>query len=512
MLRSVAADERLIRTPRTFFTWSLTTGITGDGHPEKAETKAPLKALEFIEKFEEPAVFVLRDFHIYFGGQGRQPDFQVLRKVRDVIPTLKLGARPKNVVFLSPSLVLPEDLQKDITIVDFELPSYEEIRGVLKGMIAANRKSGRIVIDLEPDEEERLAKAALGLTLQEAENAFALAMVQDGRLDIGDVDVILEEKRQIIKKTEILEFVKSELDMNDIGGLENLKRWLRKRNKSWLGAAQRYSLLPPKGVLITGVPGCGKSLTAKCISSMWQLPLLRLDMGNVFSGIVGSSEENMRKAIKTAEAISPSILWIDEIEKGFSGTGSGGDSGTATRVFGTFLTWMQEKSNPVFVVATANNISSLPAEFLRKGRFDEIFFVDLPTLRERTDIFELHMRKRLTDPDVMGLFKLTDEVFAELAELSEGYTGAEIEHIVISALFEAFSEDRSIRRDDFEKSIVNTVPLSVTQAEQIRAIREWANVRAVAATLQEDRVEYARKVEGDEDDIRSTRGGRTIDF
>lgn len=281
-LRSVAEDERLIRTPRNFFTWSLTTGMSGDGSSVKEETKAPLKALEFIEKFEEPVVFVLKDLHVYFGGQGRPPDLQVLRKVRDIIPTLKRSPRPKNVVLLSPTLVLPNDLQKDITIVDFDLPSYEEIRDVLSSMIAANRRSGRIVIDLEPDEEERLAKAALGLTLQEAENAFALAMVRDGRLDIEDVDVVLEEKRQIIKKTEILEFVKSELDMGDVGGLENLKRWLRKRNRSWLGAAQRYSLPAPKGVLITGVPGCGKSLTAKCISSMWQLPLLRLDMGNVF--------------------------------------------------------------------------------------------------------------------------------------------------------------------------------------------------------------------------------------
>lgn len=516
-LRSVAEDERLIRTPRTLFAWSLTTGMSGDGYSGKEETRAPLKALEFIEKFEEPALFVLKDFHIYFGGQGRLPDFQVLRKVRDLIPTLKHSPRPKNVVFLSPTLVLPHDLQKDVTIVDFDLPSYEEISEVLGGMIAANRRSGRIVIDLDRDEEDRLAKAALGLTLQEAENAFALAMVRDGRLDINDVDVILEEKRQIIKKTEILEFVKSDLDMDDVGGLENLKRWLRKRNNSWLGAAQRYSLPPPKGVLITGVPGCGKSLTAKCVSSMWQLPLLRLDMGNVFSGIVGSSEENMRKAIKTAEAISPSILWIDEIEKGFSGTGSGGDSGTATRVFGTFLTWMQEKSEPVFVVATANNIDSLPAEFLRKGRFDEIFFADLPTLRERKDIFELHIQKRLKDVGVIGGFELTDEVLEELAKLSEGYTGAEIEQAVISALFEAFSEDRSIRREDFEKAIVNTVPLSVTQAEQIRTIREWANVRAVAATPHEDRVEYVeytntKKAEGGEDDIRAARGGRTIDF
>jgi ATP-dependent 26S proteasome regulatory subunit len=513
VIRSVAEDERLIKTPRKFFTWSLTDGVSGDGFPGKAETKAPLKALEFIEKYEEPALFVLKDFHIYFGGQGRLPDFQVMRKVRDVIPALKVSSRPKNMIFISPSLVLPEELQKDVTIVDFELPSYEEIRGVLRGMIEANRRSDRIIIELEPEGEERLAKAALGLTLQEAENAFALAMVRNGRLEAGDVDVILEEKRQVIKKTEILEFVKSDLDMDDVGGLENLKRWLRKRNNSWLGAAQRYSLPPPKGVLITGVPGCGKSLTAKCISSMWQMPLLRLDMGSVFSGIVGSSEENMRKAISTAEAISPSILWIDEIEKGFGGgVGSGGDSGTATRVFGTFLTWMQEKSNPVFVVATANTISSLPAEFLRKGRFDEIFFVDLPTLLERKDIFELHMRKRLKDPAVSGAFDLTDEVLTALAELSEGYTGAEIEQVVVSALFEAFSEDRSIRREDFERAIGNTVPLSVTQAEQIKAIREWANVRAVAATPHEDRLEYAREAEGSEDDVRSTRGGRTIDF
>lgn len=510
-IRAVAENETLIRTPRVVFTWSLTTGITGNGQPGKEETKAPLKALEFIEKFEDPAVFVLKDFHIYFGGQGRLPDFQVIRKIRDVLPLLQESPRPKNVVLLSPSLVLPNDLQKDITVIDFDLPSFEEIKDVLDEMIFANRRSGRIVMDLTPDEEERLARAALGLTLQEAENAFARAMVQGGRLDISDLEVILEEKRQIIKKTEILEFVKSDLNIDDVGGLENLKRWLKKRNNSWLDSAQRYNLPAPKGVLITGVPGCGKSLTAKCVSSMWQLPLLRLDVGKIFSGVVGSSEENMRTAIKTAEAIAPSILWIDEIEKGFGGTG--GDSGTSTRVFGTFLTWMQEKMRPVFVIATANNIDSLPAELLRKGRFDEIFFVDLPTLRERMDIFRLHMEKRLVDLDVVGGFELTDEVLEMLAETSEGFTGAEIEHVVISALFEAFAEDRSIRLDDFVKAIQNTVPLSVTQAEQIRGIRDWANVRAVAATRQEDRVEYSNgETEGAEYDIRATRGGRTVDF
>jgi SpoVK/Ycf46/Vps4 family AAA+-type ATPase len=512
-IRSVAVNEALIKTARTVFTWSSTTGMVGGGQPERVETRAPLKALEIIERFQGPAVFVLKDFHVYFGGQGRAPEFQVIRKIRDLIPVLKQSPRPKNVVFLSPSLVLPHDLQKDVTIVDFDLPSLEEIKGVLREMISANRKSGRIVMDLNADEEERLANAALGLTLQEAENAFARAMVHDGRLHVSDLEVILEEKRQIIKKTEILEFIKSDLNMDDIGGLENLKRWLEKRNNSWLESARRYGLPAPKGVLITGVPGCGKSLTAKCMSSMWQLPLLRLDVGKIFSAYVGSSEENMRTAIKTAEAISPSILWIDEIEKGFSESLSSSDSGTSSRVFGTFLTWMQEKRSPVFVIATANNIHSLPPELLRKGRFDEIFFADLPTLKERIEIFRLHMERRFEDPDVVGEFKLTGEVLEMLADISEGFTGAEIEQAVISGLFEAFAESRSIRLDDFVKAVENTVPLSVTQAEQIRSIRDWANIRAVAATRQVDRAEYIKEVgEGAEDDVRTSRGGRRVDF
>lgn len=242
-------------------------------------------------------------------------------------------------------------------------------------MIEMNESSG-IVIDLKEDEKEVLCKAAQGLTLQEAENAFARAMVSKGQLTIKELDVILDEKCQVIKKTGILEFIKSDFNMNDVGGLENLKKWLIKRNNSWLGKAQKdYNLPAPKGVLITGVPGCGKSLTAKAMSALWQLPLLRLDVGKIFSGLVGSSEENMRKAIQTAEAVAPSILWIDEIEKGFGGNGGERDGGTATRVFGTFLTWMSEKTKPVFVIATANNINALPSEMLRKGRFDEIFLL-----------------------------------------------------------------------------------------------------------------------------------------
>ncbi|KAB2952682.1 AAA family ATPase [Heliorestis acidaminivorans] len=519
VIDKVVHDTELIRTTRKLFTWNLTDGIKGEGQSGKEETKTPLKALEFIEKYTEPAVFVLKDFHIFFGGQGRLPDFQVIRKIRNIIPALKLST-PKNIIFLSPTLILPKDLEKDVTVIDFELPSFLEIERLLDDMIDANRDNERITIELSDEEKERLAKAALGLTLQEAENAFARAMVENGRLCIKDMDIILEEKRQIIKKSEILEFIKSDLNMDDVGGLENLKRWLKKRDKSWLDSAQRYGLPAPKGVLITGVPGCGKSLIAKAVGATWQLPLLRLDIGKIYSGIVGSSEENMRRAIQTAEAIAPSILWIDEIEKGLSGMNSNGDSGTSTRIFGTFLTWMQEKKKPVFVVATANNIQSLPPELLRKGRFDEIFFVDLPTLRERMAIFEVHLKKRLHDEEVKGSFHLTEAVMERLAQKTESFVGAEIEQIVVAALFEAYSENRAIEEKDLYKAIDTMIPLAVTQAETIRAIREWANVRAVAATSQDYRVEYQQpsfpekeeKSPAPAEDIRALRGGRTIDF
>lgn len=512
LITSIASNHELIKTTRKVITWKITEGISDEKN--SAGTKAPLKALEYIEQYEEPAIFVLQDFHVYFGDQGRHPDLQIIRKLRDIITSLKQSPNPKNVVFLSPVLKLPTDLEKDITIVDFDLPTFSEIKATLDEMIEVNQMSGRIEIDLNEEEKEKLVKAALGLTLSEAENAFARAMVENGKLDVTDVDIILEEKEQIIKKTGILEFVTNNLNMSDIGGLENLKRWLRKRSNSWFESAHVYGLPAPSGVLITGVPGCGKSLISKAISETWQLPLLRLDIGKIFSGIVGSSEENMRKAIDTAEAIAPCILWIDEIEKGFSGVNSQGDSGTSSRVFGQFLTWMQEKEKPVFVIATANNISSLPPEMLRKGRFDEIFFVDLPTFRERVEIFKVHLNKRLKNPKVMGDFKVSLENLNHLAGLTEGFVGAEIEQVVIDGLFEAFYEERSIQLVDFQKVCKQFVPLSVTQAEHIKAIRDWASVRAVAATPREDRKDYSESNDkaNNSNDVKASRGGRTIDF
>lgn len=525
LISNIAEEEKLIKTSRRVYIWSQTKGVYSyiNGKNYK-DTQTPIQLFDFIGKCKEPAIFVLKDFHVYFGVGNSKPDYSIIRNLRDIINTLKESSYPVNIVLLSPNLVLPEDLQKDVTIVEFGLPNLDEIRALLDEMIAVNQENDRIEINLSESERVQICKAALGLTLQEVENALARAMVETGRLTIKELDIIMDEKCQVIKKTGILEFIKSDLKMDDVGGLENLKRWLAKRNKSWLDSASKYNLPAPKGVLITGVPGCGKSLTAKAISAVWKLPLLRLDMGKIFSGIVGSSEENMRKAIMTAEAVAPSILWIDEIEKGFSGvSGSGGDGGTSTRIFGTFLTWMQDKTKSVFVVATANNISNLPSELLRKGRFDEIFFVDLPTKKERRDIFRLHLKKRLTNPEVLGDIVIDDELLNKLASLTEGFSGAEIEQIVIAGLFEAFFQDRALKIEDLEKVINNMVPLSITQSEQILQIRNWANVRAVAATITEDRNDYQFKESKEEKDeknndshqdefIKRSRGGRSVDF
>ena len=517
MIEEIAADEKKVKTVRKVFVWSQTEGFVT--YQEKIKnTASPISALDYIVECEEASVFILKDFHIFLNPK-QQNDYIIIRKLRDMVNILKESGKPKNIIFISPMLRLPEELQKEMTVVELDFPNTQELEVLLDEMIEANKENPNIKIELSEMGKKRLCKTALGLTLQEAENAIARAMVEKGQLSIDELDIILEEKRQVIKKTGILEFVRSDLKIEDVGGLENLKRWLLKRNKSWKEEAQKYNIPAPKGVLITGVPGCGKSLTAKAISAMWQLPLLRLDMGKIFSGLVGSSEENMRRAISTAEAVAPSILWIDEIEKGFSGNGSG-DGGTSTRIFGTFLTWMQEKTNPVFVVATANNIEKLPSELLRKGRFDEIFFVDLPTLKERMKIFEVHLRKRLKNKEIIGDLDWKEDNLRKLALLTEGFVGAEIEESVVSALFEAFAEDRKLNISDLEKAIHNMVPLSVAQAEQIISTREWANVRAVAATAKEDRTEYVSEPETEEpskllssnEKFRHVRGGRAIDF
>lgn len=507
LIKKISKSEKLIRVAREVYVWTQTNGFVVDGQKIDG-TQSPDKAIDFIRDCNKNSVFVMCDFHVFFGVKGRQVDYNVVRRLRDNLSDLKTSKFRKNVIFLASELLIPETMQKEITILDMPLPTLSEIKAKFDKMITQNTQIDTSGLDEEG--KEKLCKAAMGLTLQEAENAFALAMVNDGKVDVSDLDIILSEKMQVIKKTGILEFINTDIKISDVGGLENLKSWLNKRNNSWSESAKKYCLPAPKGVLITGVPGCGKSLTAKAMSAVWQLPLLKLDFGKIFSGIVGSSEENMRKAIKTAEAVAPSILWVDEIEKSLSGLNSNGDSGTSSRIFGTFLTWMQEKTAPVFVIATANNINSLPAELLRKGRFDEIFFVDLPTQREREEIFKLHLSKRLKDKDVASKIEINSDLYKQLAQMTEGFVGAEIEQVVISALYEAFFNKRPLEFSDLANTIKNVVPLSVTQKEQILAIRQWANIRAVAATKKDDMVEYSSKADS-EDDVNSSRGGRALD-
>ncbi|MDR0515006.1 MAG: AAA family ATPase [Coriobacteriaceae bacterium] len=513
MIAATVHNPAIIRTVRKVFTWTQTNGWIDETGTAVNSTCDPIAAISFIQSLNENAVFVFKDFHIYFGVRNRPVDYNIVRKLRDIQPVLKNSMMKKNVIFISPELLLPDELQKDVSVFEFPLPTVDEILLKLNEMLAANTA---VVNQLTEEDKEKLAKAALGLTLQEAENAFARAMVEDSKMSIADLAVIFEEKKQVIRKTGILDYVKSDIRPEDIGGLENLKRWLLKRNNTWLDSARRYNVPAPKGVLITGVPGCGKSMTAKAMSGIWQLPLLNLDMGKVFSGLVGSSEENMRRALRTAEAVAPSILWVDEIEKGIAGHDGTGDSGTGSRVFGTFLTWMQDKAAPVLVIATANNIGRLPPELLRKGRFDEIFFVDLPTKRERIDIFKVHLRKRLINTDVGGQILIAGEIdpalLNELSSRTEGFVGAEIEQIVISALYEAFFQKRELRVEDLFEVISHMIPLSVTQAEQIKQLRDWANVRAVAATTKEDLAEYQVDSIDFDDNITGSRGGRTIDF
>jgi SpoVK/Ycf46/Vps4 family AAA+-type ATPase len=316
------------------------------------------------------------------------------------------------------------------------------------------------------------------LTASQAQRVFARAIVRDGTLDDQDIDLVTQEKKQIIRESEALEFYAATETPDDVGGLGVLKEWLRLRERAFTQEARAYGLPAPKGMALIGIPGTGKSLTAKMVGGLWRLPLLRLDIGALFGSLVGESEERTRRALKLAETVAPCVIWIDEMEKGLAHGGL--DSGTSTRVFGTILTWMQEKTAPCFVVATANDIASLPPELLRKGRFDEVFFLDLPTLKERQEIFAVHLRKRNRLPQDFDIQRLARE--------SGGYVGAEIEQAVIDAMYVGFNEGREFTTDDVSAALRRQVPLSVSQREIVEALRDWLREgRAQSASFQETR-------------------------
>ena len=498
------------RNRRSVWTWTSALGLAGPDGKAVSNTTHPARALQHVAGVNEPSVFVFCDLHAYFGSEHRPGDPAIVRTVRETALEFRHGDVSRTLVVTAPVRVIPPELDEVTHLLDFPLPTAEEIRDLLDTMIENNARDIRVAADDRA--REQLVHAALGLTMAEAENAFARAMVNDGRLSGEDIGIVLDEKRQVVRKSGVLEFVSSDLDLDGVGGLNNLKRWLGRRNGSWLGGARDYGLPAPKGVLITGVPGCGKSLTAKATAASWGLPLLRLDIGRIFSGLVGSSEQNLRTAIATAEAVAPCILWVDEIEKGFSNTTGQGDSGTTARVFGTFLTWMQEKKRPVFVVATANNIDVLPPEFMRKGRFDEIFFVDLPTAVEREAIWTLQLGARATDANGLGAVSGDPAAIAALVDASENHSGAEIEQSVVSALYEGFSRGGTVSLETILGVVETMIPLAVTQAEEVQRIRGWAAQRAVRATGIEDLDADESGETAPDGVLSSRRGGRTVDY
>ncbi len=500
---------------REIFTWSVTDGLAALGRPGPPETRQPQVALEAATRLDLASVVIFFDLHPWLGTPNQPADPQLIRQLHNVAQQYRDGSQARMLILVSPVLRIPVELEHMVTVVDFPLPVQPQLRQLLVKMIDGNKANG-ITSEVDSAGLDKIATAALGLTLNEAENAFARALGDDSRLTLADLPLVVGEKRQIIRRSGVLEVVDSEVRLADIGGLANLKKWLVKRTGAWSTEAEQYALPAPKGVLVTGIPGCGKSLTAKAMASAWSIPLIRLDIGKIFAGLVGESEENMRNALATAEAIAPCVLWIDEIEKGFSSAGGERDSGTSARVFGSFLTWMQERTKPVFVIATANDISRLPPEFMRKGRFDEIFFIDLPTAAERIDIFRLHLASRLKKGPALGDLPVTDELLADLSERTEGFSGSEIEQAVISACFDSFDGRRPLTADDVRRAIGNTVPLSVTQSEQILALRAWADMRAVSASTVADRTGYATPsadatAPALDPEAAKQRGGRAVD-
>lgn len=456
-----------------YYQWDCVYGLV-QILPDKTEKRIermqnPLEVLAYIlnsKKSGEKNIFVLDDINNHI---DRDEVKLMFRKIAEATNN------NTHAIILSSIYRLPAELEKYITVLQIPLPKRNELGEVLD-IVAKQSK-----VELKTNLRNRLIDAALGMTSMEADLAYCLASVKDG-FDDKSPFTVSSEKEQIIRKSGILDYFPKNESLKDVGGMENLKEWLKKRQLAYDKEARDWGLKEPKGLLLLGVPGCGKSLIAKSIASSWNMPLLRLDVGKVFQGIVGSSEDNIRKAIATAEAVAPCVLWIDEIEKGLSGVQSSGatDGGVTSRIFSTILTCMQEKTAPVFVVATANNINQLPPELLRKGRFDEIFFVDLPSQKEKENIFSIHLQKNRQNVSSFAL--------DILAQKAEGFNGAEIEECVKEAMFTAYVESQEsniapkLQMIHILDAIKNTVPLSKTMEKQITDLRKFAVSRAKNAS------------------------------
>ena len=460
-------QEVAAQLERPLLTWSSTTGLLApEGHIDG--TREPMGLLDALAERPGPGVALLRDFHAHISA----PD--VVRRLRDLRE--RFGADGWGLVFVSPTAVVPSELEKDVAILDLPLPGLAEVAKLFHALLRGEKQT------IELELFERFVKASLGLTEEEIKRLYSKVLLRHGGFSEDELREVIAEKRQLIRRADYLEFHDLSLDMAEVGGLDNLKEWLRSRSHSFSEKARKYGLPQPKGLFLLGVQGCGKSMTAKAIADLWKVPLLRLDVAALVMGR-GAAEEGLRRTIAIAESMAPAILWVDEIEKAFAGMGEGGGAGAA-RVFGSFITWLQEKQAAVFVVATANDVRHMPPELLRKGRFDEIFWVDLPNIHERQQIFDIHLRRRRRDPARFDTWKL--------AEASERFSGAEIEQAIIDAMFDAFGKDREVATPDVLRSLRATVPLAITMDQSIKELKEWARDRTRPATYDSQRVDFFR--------------------
>jgi len=440
---------------RTYYSWDFVDGYQGNPNDKGFAARNPLEALDLIDKLtpETASLFVLKDYDNFL------KDFSVVRKLKNLSRNLK--TQPKNIIFVSSEINIPDSLKEFVTLIEFPLPSYSEILEELNRLISSLQQ------EIDGTTLNNIATACQGLSLERIRRVLSKVIAKNGEIDESSPNLILQEKKQIIQQTQLLEFCLTDKGISDLGGLDNFKDWLKLRAQAFSQEAVTYGLPYPKGLLLVGVQGTGKSLAAKIIAREWKLPLLRLDFGRLFASLIGQSEQRVRKMIEIAEALSPCILWVDEIDKAFSGAQSSGDSGTTSRVLATFITWLSEKTTPVFVVATANNIDWIPPEILRKGRFDEMFFLNLPSREEREAIFEVHLEKYR--PDLIQNFQIP-----LLGQLSKEFSGAEIEAVVIEAMRLGFNENREFNNEDILVSIQNLVPLARTKSKEINLLKEWS--------------------------------------
>jgi ATP-dependent 26S proteasome regulatory subunit len=442
-------------------------------------TVDPVQALANLESMTMEAVFVLKDFHRHMDNPV------VVRRLRDV--GQKFSANRRTLILTAPSIPMPAELASLVEFLDLPLPDIERLRDLIRETYT--RMAGTLTLKLQLDAPgvDAMAANLRGLTEEEAERAISQSLVARYALAPACITDVLESKKALLKRSEMLEFVDASDNMASVGGLENLKNWLAQRRNSWEPQARQFGLDPPKGVIILGVQGCGKSLCARAIAGEWKLPLVKFDTAAVYDKYIGETEKRIQKVFRVAEGLAPCVLWIDELEKVFAGSGpdsASADAGVSSRLLASVLSWMQERKSPVFVAATCNNVTALPPELIRKGRFDELFFVDLPNAPERKQIFSIQLTKRKRNPADYDL----DRVAASAAN---GFSGAEIESAVQTALYSAYSRKQELSSEDLFTALSSTVPLSTTRAEEIAELRTWAKTRAVWASTPEAKREGA---------------------